>query len=128
MPWVATIVMGVLAVFGCLVPMDVLLNATGSTLAFSYGFIALAAIVMRRNATSDAGDGYRMPWWPMPPAVALLAILAIFVVGALDPHQWLSLGIAVGIIATGFAYYFCYLRPRAGTHLLLLEVSADEEV
>lgn len=124
MPWVATIVMGVLAVAGCLVPMDVLLNATGSTLAFSYGFIALSAIVMRRRA---GAPGYRMPLWPLPPVAALLAILAIFVLGLLDPAQWLSLGIAVGIVATGFAYYFCYLRSRAGTHLLLFEVADDTE-
>lgn len=126
MPWVATIVMGVLALLGCLVPLDVLLNATGSTLAFSYGFIAFAAIVVRRRATRPV-DGYRMPWWPLPPALALLAIAAIFVIGVMDPEQWLSLGIAVGIIATGFAYYFCYLRSRSGTHLLLLDVG-DEEV
>ena len=123
MPWVATIVMGVLAVAGCFVPIDVLLNATGSTLAFSYGFIALAAIVMRRQS---GATGYRMPLWPLPPVIALLAILTIFVVGVLDPNQWLSLGIAVGIIAAGFLYYFCYLRSRAGTHLLLLEVSEEE--
>lgn len=125
MPWVATIVMGVLATAGCLVPLGVLVNATGSTLAFSYGFIALAAIMMRRNASP--GDGYRMPWWPLPPVAALLAIATIFVVGVLDPNQWLSLGIAVGIVAAGYAYYFCYLRSRAGTHLLLLAVR-DEEV
>ena len=124
MPWVATIVMGVLATAGCLVPLGVLLNATGSTLAFSYGFIALAAIMMRRNASP--GDGYRMPWWPLPPVAALLAIAAIFVVGVLDPNQWLSLGIAVGIVAAGYAYYFCYLRSRAGTHLLLLDVRDEE--
>ncbi|MEH3140980.1 MAG: APC family permease [Mycobacterium kyogaense] len=124
MPWVATIVMGVLATVGCLMPLDVLLNATGSTLAFSYGFIALAAIMMRRNASPD--DGYRMPLWPLPPVAALLAIAAIFVVGVLDPNQWLSLGIAVGIVAAGFAYYFCYLRSRAGTHLLLLDVRDEE--
>jgi hypothetical protein len=47
--------------------------------------------------------------------------------GLLDPNQWLSLGIAVGIVATGFLYYFCYLRSRAGTHLLLLEVSDEED-
>ena len=34
---------------------------------------------------------------------------------------------AVGIVATGFGYYFCYLRSRAGTHLLLLEVSDEDE-
>ena len=124
MPWVATIVMGVLATAGCLVPLGVLLNATGSTLAFSYGFIALAAIMMRRNASP--GDGYRMPWWPLPPVAALLAIATIFVVGVLDPNQWLSLGTAVGIVAAGYAYYFCYLRSRAGTHLLLLDVRDEE--
>ena len=60
MPWIATIVMGMLAVLGCFVPIDVLLNATGSTLAFSYGFIALAAIVMRRNRTDgDAATACR---------------------------------------------------------------------
>ena len=114
MPWVATIVMGVLAVLGCFVPLDVLLNATGSTLAFSYGFIALAAIVMRRRAS-------------LAPVTALLAIAAIFILGVLDPNQWLSLGIAVGIVAAGFAYYLCYLRPRAGTHLPLLDAH-DEQI
>jgi amino acid transporter len=123
MPWVATLVMGVLAVAGCLVPIDVLLNATGSTLAFSYGFIALSAIVMRHES---GRAGYLMPLWPLPPVVALVAIATIFVMGLLDPNQWLSLGIAVGIVATGFGYYFCYLRSRTGTHLLLLEVSDDE--
>jgi hypothetical protein len=71
--------------------------------------------------------GYLMPLWPLPPIVALIAIAAIFVMGLLDPNQWLSLGIAVGIVAAGFGYYFGYLRSRAGTHLLLLEVSDDED-
>ncbi len=56
-----------------------------------------------------------------------IAIATIFVMGLLDPNQWLSLGIAVGIVAAGFGYYFGYLRPRAGTHLLLLEVSDEED-
>jgi amino acid transporter len=123
MPWVATLVMGVLAVAGCFIPMSVLLNATGSTLAFSYGFIALSALFVRRSSGSS---GYRMPLWPLPPIVALVAIGTIFVMGLLDPTQWLSLGIATGIIAAGFVYYFCYLRSRSGTHLLLLDVSDED--
>lgn len=123
MPWVATLVMGVFAVGGCLIPVDLLLNATGSTLAFSYGFIALSAIVMRRRS---GRTGYSMPLWPLPPVVALVAIAAIFVMGLLDPTQWPSLGIAVGIVAAGYLYYFGYLRSRAGTHLLLLEVDDEE--
>ncbi|OPX06803.1 APC family permease [Mycobacterium sp. AT1] len=123
MPWVATLVMGVFAVGGCLIPVDLLLNATGSTLAFSYGFIALSAIVMRRTS---GRTGYSMPLWPLPPVVALVAIAAIFVMGLLDPTQWPSLGIAVGIVTAGYLYYFGYLRSRAGTHLLLLEVDDEE--
>ena len=48
-----------------------------------------------------------MPLWPLPPVLALIAIGTIFVVGILDPAQWLSLGIAFGIVAAGFAYYAC---------------------
>ena len=118
--------MGTLALLGCFVPIDVLLTATGSTLAFSYMFIALAALVGRRGAT--AGCGYRMPLWPLPPVLALIAIGTIFVVGVLDPTQWPSLGIAFGIVVAGFAYYACYLRPRAGTHLVLLDAVDDDDI
>jgi len=141
MPVAATIVMGVLALAACFIPFDVLLNATGSTLAFSYGFIALAAFVVRRRGATDAAasadrdgtaaasartSGYRMPLWPLPPAIALLSIGAIFVIGILDPAQWLSLGIAFGIVGAGFAYYGVYLRRRPAA-LHLLHGDDDEE-
>ena len=141
MPVAATIVMGVLALAACFIPFDVLLNATGSTLAFSYGFIALAAFVVRRRGATDAAEsadqdgtaaasartgGYRMPLWPLPPAIALLSIGAIFVIGILDPAQWLSLGIAFGIVGAGFAYYGVYLR-RSPAALHLLHGDDDEE-
>lgn len=123
MPVAATITMGVIALVGCFIPFDVLLNATGSTLAFSYGFIALAAFVVRRQP-DVAGGSYRMPWWPLPPVIAMVAIATIFVIGILDPAQWLSLGISAGIIAAGFLYYALYLRANPGAiHLL----EADDE-
>jgi len=130
MPVVATIVMGVLALAACFVPFEVLLNATGSTLAFSYGFIALAALVVRRQTNREAAAGasmsayFRMPLWPLAPVVALVAIATIFVIGILDPAQWLSLGIAAGIIVAGFLYYALYLRTHPGAAHLL---DADED-
>jgi amino acid transporter len=127
MPIAATVVMGVIALAACFIPFDVLLNATGSTLAFSYGFIALAALVVRRTADPASSAGYRMPLWPAPPAVALIAIVAIFVIGILDPAQWLSLGIAFGIVAAGFLYYALYLRRSPGA-LHLIEGDDDEEL
>ena len=45
----------------------------------------------------------------------------------LDPAQWLSLGISLGIVAAGFVYFALYLRPRTTTHLLLLIAADDEE-
>ena len=127
MPVRATIVMGVIALAACFVPFDILLNATGSTLAFSYGFIAIAALVVRRRRAGETvpSGGFRMPLWPAPPVVALIAIATIFVVGILDPAQWLSLGLAAGIVAAGFLYYLLYLRSNPGA-AHLLEADDDE--
>ena len=103
--------MGVIALAACFIPFDVLLNATGSTLAFSYGFIALAALVVRRTSRPGvAAAAYRMPLWPAPPPSPSSRSSTIFVIGILDPAQWLSLGIAFGIVAAGFLYYALYLR------------------
>lgn len=124
-PVVATAVMGGIAFLACFAPMDVLLTATGSTLTFSYLFIALSAISHRRGGVRRTG--YRMPWWPLPPLVCIAALGAVFVVSFLDPAQWLSLGISVAFVGGGFAYYHLYLKPRAGTHLLLLEAVIEEE-
>ncbi|MFB9307766.1 amino acid transporter [Agromyces hippuratus] len=124
MPVAATIVMGVIALAACFIPFDVLLNATGSTLAFSYGFIALAAFVVRRSPATPGT--YRMPLWPAPPVLALVAIITIFVIGILDPAQWLSLAIAFGIVAAGYLYYVLYLRHRPGV-LHLIDASDDPD-
>lgn len=124
-PVAATAAMGVFAFLACFVPLDVLLTATGSTLTFSYLFIALAAIHHRR--TNGSRTGYRMPWWPLPPAVCIAALCLVFIVAILDPAQSLSLGISLVFVTGGFAYYFLYLRPRSGTHLLLLDAVLDEE-
>jgi amino acid transporter len=126
MPIAATLTVGVLALAACFVPLDVLLNATGSTLAFSYGFIAVAALVARRTRSGEAPGIYRMPAWPVAPIVALAAIATIFVIGILDPGQWLSLGIAFGIVAAGFLYYAVYLRSNPATAHLLSGADDDE--
>lgn len=126
MPIPATLTVGAIALIACFVPLDVLLNATGSTLAYSYGFIALAALVARRTRSGEAPGIYRMPAWPLAPIVALLAIATIFVIGILDPAQWLSLGISTSIVAAGFLYYALYLRRNPATAHLLSPEAAEE--
>lgn len=123
-PVVATAVMGVIALLACFVPMDVLLNATGSTVVFTYLFIAVAALANHRKA-KPAG-AYRMPWWPIPPAVGLAILVVVFVMTAMDPTQWTSLAIAIGLVVAGFVYYALYVRPRRGTQFVLLDAVDDE--
>jgi amino acid transporter len=115
MPVVATVVMGVLSGICCLLPLGLIVNATGSTLAFSFAFIAVSALVARRRRV-DA-DGFRMPGWPVTPALALVAIATIVVIALLDPGQWVSLSIAAGIVGFGFLYYYAYLRKRTDVRL-----------
>jgi len=66
--------------------------------------------------------------WPLPALIALTVIVGVIVIGVLDPEQWVSLGIAIGIVAAGYAYYFGYLRSRGDTHLLLLEAADDDQI
>lgn len=122
-PIIATATMGTISLLACFIPLDVLLTATGSTVAFSYLFIALAALVNHRRPA--AAGAYRMPLFPLPPILAIVVIAGIILSALLDPAQWLSLGISLGIVAAGFLYYYAYLRPRSGTHLVLLDAEAE---
>lgn len=125
MPRIATIVMGVLSGLACLIPMTVLVNATGSTVVTGFAFIALAAIAVRRQRRDDRpADLYRMPWWPLPALVALVVIASVLILGVLDPTQWVSLSIAGGIVVAGYAYNFAYLRSR-GIDRFLLDADAE---
>ena len=127
MPRVATVVMGVLSGACCFIPMTVLVNATGSTVVTGFAFIAIAAIVVRRQSGGDAQDLFRMPLWPLPALVALVVIIGVVGISIFNPEQWVSLAIAGGILVAGYAYYFAYLRPRQGTQFLLMEApDADE--
>lgn len=127
MPRVATIVMGVLSGICCVIPMTVLLNATGSTVVTGFAFIAIAAIVVRRQGGVESPDLFRMPLWPLPALVALLVIAGVIGISLFNPEQWVSLSVAGGVVVAGYAYYYGYLRPRQGTQFLLLEATDDDE-
>lgn len=127
MPVVATVVMGVLSGICCFLPLSVVVSATGSTLAVSFGFIAFSALVARRRHPEAHAGGFRMPGWPATPAIALVAIATIVVIALLDPEQWLSLSIAAAIVTAGFVYYYAYLRTRTDVAVLLFSSVAEEE-
>jgi amino acid transporter len=126
MPVVATVVMGVLSGLCCLLPLTVVVNATGSTLAVTFGFIAASALFARRRRNAVDGAEFRMPGWPFAPVIALLAIATIIALALGDPGQWPSLSIAAGIVGTGFLYYYAYLRRRTDATTLLLDTTEGD--
>ncbi len=126
MPRVATVVMGVISGICCLLPMTVLANATGSLVVTGFAFIAVAAVVVRRRPGAGEAGLFRMPLWPVPALVALLVIVAVVGIGVFDPSQWVSLGVAAGIVVAGYVYHTVYLRSRNGTQFFMIEVGDDE--
>ncbi len=111
-PWIATLATGGLGALCCLVPLPLLLVASGLGLTAIYAGIALAAIVGRvRGAT--AGAPFRMPWFPLAPVVTLAASLYLVVLNALDAGEGRTgLIVTAAQIALSALYYLLVVRPR----------------
>ncbi|MBT2211474.1 MULTISPECIES: APC family permease [Actinomadura] len=123
-PWIATVIGGVFSAAACFLEEKFLLVVTGTSLVFVYGALCLAVIAGRRNGTT-AHAGYRMPWFPVAPVAALLALVYVVYQNAKDPEVGRpSLFVALGVIAAASAYFALVLRRRGGWHL---QGAADEE-
>jgi amino acid transporter len=89
----------------------------------TFALIALSALVSR-VLQPDLARPYRLPLWPLPPVVALagVAVTALLQTGR-------DLAIVAGILTAGVLYDLVYLRPRRGTHWVLLDpVVGEREV
>jgi len=119
-PAVATTLVGAVGVVLCLtVGLDTLVTLTGASLVLNYAMVALAALVGRMNgATADSP--YRMPAWPLPPLLALGALL--YITFEQTATAWLVTGVTALI---ALAYYFIYLYPRQGRAWRMLSPSED---
>ncbi|WP_342629434.1 APC family permease [Nguyenibacter vanlangensis] len=116
-PWVATLVCGVIAGLACLVPETALLVITSSTLVLIAGLLCVAVIMGRHNGTTDHGH-YRMPLFPLLPAVALLAMLSIVYTNWLDPVIGRPSLAATGAICVASALYYRLVLRRRGAWVL----------
>jgi len=106
-PWVATILTGACAAILCFQSTLVtVVTFTAVLLIVLYALIALSALVSRMRQASLPRP-YRMPFWPVPPLIALVGTIV-----AITQQKTTDLLIVGAIIVVGLIYYFAFLEPR----------------
>lgn len=112
-PLPATLFAGSLAaIVAAIVPLNALIVATGATVVAVYLFVALSAIVGRRNGTT-AHTQYKMPLWPLAPVLVIITL--VYVTYQLWQSNPWQVAIAVIALGIGYVYYYAYLYPRRAT-------------
>jgi amino acid transporter len=106
-PWVSTILVGGLATILCLQStLLTVVTFTAVLLIVLYALIALSALVSRIQQ-ANLPRPYRMPFWPVPPLIALAGTVI-----AITQQKPLDLLIVAVIAIVGIVYYFLYIEPR----------------
>jgi amino acid transporter len=112
-PWLATLLCGAASMLACYLGLDLILLLTGTSIAIVYLAMSIASIAGRQFGTSSHAQ-YRMPFYPIPPIVALLTLGYIIYTSFSDPAVGRpSLIINGMIIAILLCYYYLYLRKAA---------------
>ncbi|HEX5149700.1 MAG TPA: APC family permease, partial [Candidatus Limnocylindrales bacterium] len=120
-PWVATALVGIVSAILCLtVDLNTLITLTGASLVADYALISLAGLVGRQGGAT-ANSPYRMPWWPLPPLVALIALVYI-----VTQQTSTALLVTGGTILIGFVYWLVVIYPQRGRAWNLKEPLRDE--
>jgi len=113
-PWIATLVMGAATLGCCLLPLDALVMVTGAGLVVIYAGVTVAALMGRWKRTTDVGH-YRMPFYPLWPVLALVALAGVTFADLMDPAVGRpSLVANIVVMALSAAYYLLYLKRRGG--------------
>jgi amino acid transporter len=108
-PWFATALVGVLGAVLCLtVSLNTIIVLTGATLVLNYALVAVAAIVGRLTGALAHGP-YRMPGFPIPP---LLAIAALVYITTKQTHK--SLEVTGITMLIGLIYWAIVIWPQKG--------------
>ncbi len=108
-PWLATALIGVVGAILCLtVSLNTLIVLTGASLVANYAVVALAAIFGR--ATRATGHSpYKMPWWPLPPILAIAALAYITTKQTGQALRVTGITILIGLI-----YWAVVIWPQRG--------------
>ena len=75
-----------------------------------YVFMTIALFKLRRQETGDP-DGFRIPWYPVLPAVYLIGLIALVVLRSI--YEWQNSLMDLAFLATGLPAAAFWLRQRA---------------
>jgi amino acid transporter len=106
-PWIAVAGLAIIQVVITLT-LDVFSLTTfiGACLTAIYFTVALAAIASRIR-DRDRPRPYRMPFWPLPPVVALVALAYVMTQQSIE-DIWVS----IAVIILSLTFYFLYLARK----------------
>jgi amino acid transporter len=121
-PWVATLIVGVLATILCFQStLITVVTFTAVLIVVLYGLIAVSALVSRvRQRHLDRPS--KMPLWPVPPVIALAGVVV-----CLTKQKGSDLWLCAGIFAAALLYYFLFVRPRSGRYWTVSGAVPDTE-
>ncbi|HEX4249326.1 MAG TPA: APC family permease [Pseudonocardia sp.] len=116
-PWAATVVSGVVAAAVCFADENVLLVVTGTALVVVYGVLCVAVLNGRRTGTTAHGS-YRMPLFPLPPLLGLVALGYVIYANAADPAFGRPSLIVTAVVLVLSALYYLLRRRLQGDWIL----------
>jgi amino acid transporter len=120
-PWVATLVVGLLATILCWQgKLVAVVTFTAVLIITLYALIAISALVSRVQQRNRPRP-YRMPFWPVPPIIALVGVVI-----ALTQQKTSDLLIVGIIFAAGLVYYYGFIRPRGDKYWAMITDPAVE--
>jgi len=111
-PWIASLIMGAATAAACLLKLDLLVMLTGTGVVVIYAGVSAAAIAGRLTGSTVQG-AYRMPLFPLAPAVSLAACAAVIAADLFDAEVGRpSLVANLAVMALSAGYYVLVLRRR----------------
>jgi amino acid transporter len=121
MPWVSTMLVGVLGAILCLQSSLIsVVTFTSVLIIVLYALIAISAIVSRFTQR-QLERPFQMPLWPASPIIAIIGVGI-----ALSQQKGSDLLIVAAILVGGGLYYLLFLRPRSDKYWSHLTVPEHE--
>lgn len=119
-PWVATVLAGAAGVAACFVPFNLLLVLTGASIVVMYALLCLAVLVGRATGRT-AHAAYRMPFYPVAPVLAPIALVYVLYANWIDLAVGRPSLIATAIMLAAAALYYGAMRRRRGPSWVMID-------